>query len=480
MPVMFEIIFVSVLFGLLKQAEYEVWRETHCRNVTATASSVMKLFYDSATAQLAYHSSRQEIFIPRYQASVEEIRERIRQLESLGAGRPDELARIAPIREAALEMVRILDKSADVIMLDPDHQTDKQYRIMRREFQGSVPTLLRKVSDLMEYEAGLGAGSPEAQEAARARVLVFLVAGIAGSSLLAFALAMYFNKSTVARLRIVMDNTSRMVRHEPLLPPVAGSDEISKLDSVFHDMATALDDAARRKQELISMVSHDLRTPLMSVQAAVTLVNSGAMGKMPVPVETVLRQAENSTGHLIRLINDLLDIEKLEAGRLPMVVHEMQTGDLMDRCFDSISSFAQQHSVDLVIQDPNLRMVADSDRLAQVLINLLSNAIKFSPPEGTVTLRVTQFDNWVEFRVIDEGRGVPAEMCSKIFERFQQVSASDGQRGKGTGLGLAICKAIVESHSGRIGVDSVEGKGSEFWFQLPMEEAPSLVLEPSV
>lgn len=467
MPVMFEMIFVGVLFGLLRQAEFETWRETHSRDVTSGSNQVMKLLYDSAGALFGYYTSRQPQFMERYRHSIDEIQARLSHLETLTAGIDKEALLVAEIETAADKVIFCLEKAADA-SLDRGLAANSRFRALRKEFESSLPGLVERLNALSDYEKGIGDSSPEAQSQARNRITVLLIAGILGSTILAISLARYFNQSTVEKVRTVIDNTGRMVSHEPLLPRLAGTDEISSLDAVFHDMAEELEAAAKRKQELTSMVAHDLRTPLMSVQGALTLINGGVHGEVPSPADATLKQAETSTGHLIRLINDLLDIEKLEAGKLPMLLAECEVSTLLDRCFDSVSAFAQDHGVDIEVIDFNLRFEADSDRLCQVMINLLSNAIKFSPKGGTVTLKVREVGDEVEFRIIDEGRGVPEEMRTKIFERFQQVEASDGERGKGTGLGLAICKSIVESHYGRIGVDAATtSTGSEFWFIVP-------------
>jgi signal transduction histidine kinase len=169
---------------------------------------------------------------------------------------------------------------------------------------------------------------------------------------------------------------------------------------------------------------------------------------------------------LIALINDLLDIEQMDAGKLQIKVSETMVQDLFERTTWALESFAFQHGVKLAFQATELEFSFDAARIEQVLINLISNAIKFSSSGTVINLEAHEDGDAVEILVIDQGRGIPEEERPFIFDRFRQVEALDAKRG--SGLGLAICKLIVESHSGAIGVRTPSsGKGSEFWLRLP-------------
>lgn len=241
---------------------------------------------------------------------------------------------------------------------------------------------------------------------------------------------------------------------------------------VAHDI-TERKEIERMKQEFVAMVSHDLRTPLTSIQGFLTLLQTGMYGDLNDNGAHNLNIAEANTSRLISLINDLLDIEKMESGKLKMEMGKTEIADVFDRSIGAVIGFAEQQKVHLVADETSLVALADRDRLVQVVVNLISNAIKFSPKESVVRLQARQIDDFVEVRVVDKGRGVPTEFREAIFERFQQVQTTDATKKGGSGLGLAICKAIVEGHQGTIGVDSEEGKGSEFWFRVPLQ--PSLI-----
>lgn len=241
-------------------------------------------------------------------------------------------------------------------------------------------------------------------------------------------------------------------------------------------MANILDVSERKeverlKKEFVSTVSHELRTPLTSIRGSLTLLSVGAMGQLPEQAKKVVTIAERNTIRLISLINDILDIEKLEAGKLDMVFDNISLTGVLERSVQAVNTFAENNGITLEILPTQSQVYADGDRIVQVLVNLMSNAVKFSPKGQTVTVSCEEGPGFIEVKVIDRGRGIPESHKNKLFQRFQQVEASDSRKKGGTGLGLAICKGIVEQHGGTIGVDSEEGKGSVFWFKLPPAQA---------
>ena len=231
----------------------------------------------------------------------------------------------------------------------------------------------------------------------------------------------------------------------------------------------------RMKNEFISIVSHELRTPLTSIRGSLGLLASGLLLKFPDKADKMLKIAVENTDRLVRLINDILDIERLESGKVTIEAAELNLGGLMKSASDTMRAMANENKVKLDTKPLDETVWADSDRILQVLTNLLSNAIKFSEDDGKVRLTATVLDGdeegWVRVEVKDSGRGIPEDKVEKIFERFGQVDASDSREKGGTGLGLPICKTIVEQHGGKLWVESKVGKGSRFMFTLPRERA---------
>lgn len=236
----------------------------------------------------------------------------------------------------------------------------------------------------------------------------------------------------------------------------------------------------RLKQEFVAMISHDLRTPLTAIQIFLNMLTRGAYGAVSETGMKKADMADRNAVRLINLVNDLLDIEKLESGQLDLHCQATTLHGAIERSVESVRAFAEQHGVTIeTAQISDGEIFADSDRLVQVLVNLLGNAVKFSPAGTAVAVSCREDPEFLEVQIIDHGRGVPAHLKQTIFERFKQVDIKDATEKKGSGLGLAICRAIVEQHGGKIGVDSEEGLGSTFWFRLPTAKAPVAEIVPA-
>ncbi len=224
----------------------------------------------------------------------------------------------------------------------------------------------------------------------------------------------------------------------------------------------------RMKDEFISVVSHELRTPLTSIHGSLGMLASGLLSTDSEQGKRLLQIATDSTERLVRLINDILDIERIESGKVKMELQTSNIADLIAQAVNVMQPLADKAGVKLSISSLAIPLRVDPDRVVQTLTNLLSNAIKFSDAGSTVWLMAQQQADAVLLTVKDTGRGIPNDKLDSIFERFQQVDSSDSRNHDGTGLGLAICKSIVQQHSGRIWVESTLGEGSNFYFTLPI------------
>lgn len=229
------------------------------------------------------------------------------------------------------------------------------------------------------------------------------------------------------------------------------------------------------KQDFVAMVSHDLKQPLTSVKGAVALVALTNQDKLDQSSLETLETAETEIDRLTKLVQDLLDLARIEAGRMQLYLVQIKIKAVINRAVASVRTFADRNKVAIETETSNIELEADPDRLVQVLVNLLTNAVKFSPPQSTITVSVTEDSDFVQVTVKDQGRGIPESHQAAIFERFRQVEDADAQEKGGTGLGLPICKNIVEEHGGTIGVTSEAGKGSSFWFKLPKQHTAAAV-----
>lgn len=222
------------------------------------------------------------------------------------------------------------------------------------------------------------------------------------------------------------------------------------------------------KSHFISTVSHELRTPLTSIKGSLGLILNGVAGDVNDMAREFLDICYKNTDRLIRLINDLLDVQKIEAGKFQLNKEEIDLVKLVEESLASLRHFAQDGNVTLTRESPAIAYIyADKDRISQVLYNLISNGIKFSEG-GQVIVAIFDDRNEIKVTVSDTGIGIPADKQESIFEKFTQIH--ENTRRKGTGLGLSICKTIVEEHKGKIWVESQEGRGSQFHFILPKEK----------
>jgi PAS domain S-box-containing protein len=272
---------------------------------------------------------------------------------------------------------------------------------------------------------------------------------------------------------------------EVLMKPRAGTAipaEISVSEVHLNDRrfyTAIIRDISERKEvelrvsEFYSVVSHELRTPLTSIRGALGLIEGGIVGEVSPDVLELITIARSSSDRLIRLINDILDLRKIEAGKIELRTATVNLSDIVQKTVSGINGYSAEKNVSVTTSvDFDADMFVDADRIIQVLTNLLSNAIKFSDPGKTVELKAIQRDpEHIRFSVIDHGIGLDEQDQARLFQKFQQLDSSDSRKSEGTGLGLAISKALVESHGGTIGINSKKGLGSEFWFELPLQSA---------
>lgn len=263
--------------------------------------------------------------------------------------------------------------------------------------------------------------------------------------------------------------------------------ELGELQATFNSLAqrvlinmeelTHLDHA---KSEFLSIASHELRTPLTSIKGSLSLMRSGVTGDLNEMSDNLLKIAESETDRLIRLINELLDLAKIEAGKFEVHPSWRSLNEIIQKSFTGLKGLTDSAQVSLVAEDlPPILAHIDGDRIHQVLTNLLSNAIKFSPPGGRVRVEVVTLPNQqIEVSVIDQGKGIAPEDQELIFQKFRQVTGPNNPLVKGTGLGLSIAKALVEEHGGEIGVRSTVGQGSTFYFTIPEWKYNPLVEQP--
>lgn len=246
-----------------------------------------------------------------------------------------------------------------------------------------------------------------------------------------------------------------------------------RLAEALRAFETAQDELVERrrieelKNEFICIISHEVRTPLTSIHGALNLLSSGLGGELNEQGRQLLEVAYRNSQRLVRLVTDILDLQKIESGSMTFNMRPIEVKPFLTQAIEATQGFARKFGARLSLAAvPRRAFVrADSDRLMQVMDNLLSNAAKFSPPDGPVTVGVTRNGGCLRVSVKDEGPGIPEDFRARIFDRFAQANAAAARTG--AGLGLSITKAIVEQHGGRLGFRTATGSGTTFFFDMP-------------
>jgi signal transduction histidine kinase len=262
------------------------------------------------------------------------------------------------------------------------------------------------------------------------------------------------------------------------VPVEIGLNPLHTADGVF--VISSIVDLSRQREidrlrsEFLSTVSHELRTPLTSICGALGLLQSGAAGVLPEKASAMARIAYKNSERLVRIINDILDIGKLEAGQVAFQCTAVRLSELLQQSIEANATYADKYGVRLELEDGSNGELAfvDPNRIIQVLTNLLSNACKFSPRGAVVRVRARPHAAMLRVEIEDSGPGIPPEFQSRIFQKFSQADASTTRRFEGTGLGLSIARKLIEGMGGLIGFSTVIDQGTVFYFEVPTGEPP--------
>ena len=276
-------------------------------------------------------------------------------------------------------------------------------------------------------------------------------------------------KTVTFESQFVAENGSSYWIGATYIPDFDADSKVKGFFSMIDDI-TERKTVDRMKSEFVSIASHEMRTPLTSIHGVIKLLCADRLGELDERGKAMADMALRNSDRLVHLVSDILDLERMESGRDEITKTTCDSAKLIQQAIDTVSSMAREQGIILEASSPAIGFNGDRDRLTQTLINLLSNAIKFSENQDRVAVTSQLKGNNILFSVKDRGRGIPADKLDTIFERFQQVDATDSRKKGGTGLGLAICRHIVEQHGGRIWAESTYGEGSTFFFELPKHQ----------
>jgi signal transduction histidine kinase len=299
--------------------------------------------------------------------------------------------------------------------------------------------------------------------------LQLLVAGALASGI-ALVVARWLARGMTQPLRDMASAAQRMeVGDYGRRVQTASRDEVGQLAAAFNRMSAELENLERSRRDLVANVSHELKTPIAAIRAHLENLLDGVEAPDPATLQVMLAQTER----LSRLIDQLLELSRLESGELPLLREEVPLAPLVSQVLSEIEVARSDRGVDVTshVPDDLPSVEADRERVHQVLFNLLDNAVRFTPSGGSVTVSAERHDGSVEVRVADTGVGIPAEHLPRLFERFYRADPSRSREDGGTGIGLAIARSVVEAHGGHINAESEPGVGSVFTFDLPVVPA---------
>ncbi|HEY9777411.1 MAG TPA: HAMP domain-containing sensor histidine kinase [Planktothrix sp.] len=464
-PVLLQLLFVMQLSKMLEEAEATARLQYTSKEVFNYSDWLGVLVLASELSGIEYKVTGDRAGEQDFQSYKGAIPQELKLMRTLVGETPGERQRFQKIEELTGAFMGRLESATTSGGEPSAEQRLRKFDLQQtwrdwRRLDGERRDLINeyKRNHILQAEE-----LPSAQE----KLSHFVLLGVLLTFFGAFVLFLGFSKGVTQRLAVMTENAVRLTRKQALNAPVGGRDEIAHLDQAFHQAADALVTAEQQKQEFVDMIGHDLRTPLAALQGLLALVSSGVYGELsPDGTERVTRAGQDLL-RLIRLINELLDVEKLSAGALHLQYRAVKISAVLSQSIDSVRALTDSRALDVIVSPTEEEVHADGDRLVQVIVNFLSNAIKYSPPESPIEITTERNGQDLRVSVKDRGCGIAEGDREMIFERFRQVRRSAEERQEGVGLGLAICKAIADAHGGRVGVDERTGGGSVFWIEIP-------------
>jgi signal transduction histidine kinase len=466
-PLLFQVCFVFLLTHFQQDAEMEAQRAIAARNISDHISVIMADAYNLYESIYDFGHSRPGHINLSFIKVMDRVTREYAELDQLTRDKPEINVLVKKSASSVAEAKEVLDQAVRAVEtgnLERVYATkDENSEHLGKLLHGVLSTSLRIVA---EHEQEFANSSNRRQAELRAKVMQLAFGVLAFNIIGSVLLALFFVKTVVTRLHIMSDNAVRLASNEPLHHHLSGGDEIAELDLAFHQMADTIVESSRMKQELVGMLTHDLRTPLTFIQGCLDMMTQGRLGELNDRGRKLIKLANRNSFFMMGLINDLLDSQKIQSHMMSIESEEVCIAELFEQVRLTVADWVEEHGIKIEIEDSDLFVKGDQEKLCRVLLNLVSNAVKYSKDGDTIALGARELKGQVEVTVADQGPGIPKEMLKAVFDRFQQVS-TDGQARKGSGLGLSICQDLVSLHGGKIWVTSERGMGSTFHFTLP-------------
>ncbi|HEY9785897.1 MAG TPA: HAMP domain-containing sensor histidine kinase [Candidatus Obscuribacterales bacterium] len=475
LPLCVQLAFLIEMACLQRGAEEELRQSVKAKKTTEALNSISGDVFDIAS-RFSTHEKIEEFAADdeQYQELWKRSRDHYAELKKLAADNAELYTIVLASERACSNLFALVHELKDVIGdTRPTAQLHRKmlWRKMRKEVKEILYVGLVQAAEKQKKAAQ---ASMERQTELRELLQQSAVAMGIVNVVLALILAVYLTRSISRRLAILNDNTYRFASGVPLNPVLSGADEIARLDQTFHKMAEELDEATRKEREaqmlrkqMVAMITHDLRTPLSTLGNIMEFLTNGAHAQLDEKGRGYIDIGKRNVNRMSALVNDLLDIERIDAGQMELQRGKILLDESFDACAANLAPLAEAKGVALKFEPARFVVSGDEEKIDRVLVNLIANAIKFSPEGAQVNVSAAQQDGVVCVTVQDQGKGIPQDKLEDVFKIFHRVKDETSDEMPGSGLGLSICKSFVELHGGKIWVESAPGAGTKFIFTLP-------------
>lgn len=462
-PLCFEIGIFSLLLSLQNDMAQESQRINRSRMI---ADSVNQISRRIMILEDVFHTSTDPFDVARnISEGINDATKQFRRLDRLT--RNDEqvhkmvLRSITELDTAKVELEELKDRLTE----NPNADPILEARAFGKRFHNHIRVVLS--AGLLDWAAKSAREiDTDRTTAMRNQTVMLLKIAVGASALIAAVGAWLFSHHMISRLNVVVNNAERLGARQELSRPIGGNDEIAELDGALHNAHDLISSLEQGREEIIGMVSHDIRSPLSTIKATGERLKDKFQDNLDKRSNELFDLIDNNCDKVLLISQDLLDMQKLESGMLTLEIESTNLKECLLSAASATLGLQRSCGVEVEPELASLHAEVDEGRIEQVVTNLLTNAIKFSPRGSKILLKLNETtDDQIFISVVDHGPGIPDEMKESIFDRFKQVNKEDSK--VGSGLGLAISKALVELHSGHIGVSDASPTGSEFWIILP-------------
>ncbi len=466
LPLVFELLFVSLLIYCLRQAEARTQRELKSQAIVEKSTILLRKMVALGLYSSVFHSSSKDSLLDG-KSGEKSIGETLKELDLLVADESSLKPSFKQIKRSARQVHQLIlrfskqDLSSWMSNM-AGSSLFGEVSVQLREFNHSVRMFSAKAGSRKFIESG------RKQLPQLIKVPELLVGGLLLNLLLTVLLAMAFARNISSRLAKLAKNTQRVSQGLTPLEIGGSKDELNKLDLVIHELSKQLQEAEKQQSQLAAMLKDRLKIPLSEAALFLKQLQEKAGSELSDSGQDWLKISSKNLDRLGLLLDDLLQTQNIQKGFIELSFGESRSSEIVKASIEAVASLLAKKDICIEQDLEELVFQADQARLTQVLINLLSNAIKFSPSGSSIRISSISLGGRVEFRVKDSGPGIAKNDKTRIFQRYEQSQRSDASIKGGSGLGLNIAAIILKSHQGEIGVESEPGQGSEFYFRVPI------------